>query len=61
MYKQVESENLGEDKDLKDCLGYLGKTEFYREKRVLTHMDENDFLQLISNDNKLKDIMFLIK
>ena len=46
--------------EIVDVIGYLGKGEFYREKRVLSEISEEDFIKVFYEKNLLKDVMFAI-
>ena len=51
MYKQVDVYNTNGDDDPKDITGYLGKTEFYRDRVILKPFQESRLLRVISKDN----------
>ena len=60
MYYKFDSDKFV-DNALTDEMGYLGKSEFYREKNALTPIDEKEFLYIIFKGKKLKDIMLMVK
>jgi hypothetical protein len=51
-------ENDGDD-DPEDAAGYLG--QFYREKRKLVPISEDEFIQVMARNNKLTEIMRRIR
>jgi hypothetical protein len=53
MYEEAENPNMV------DTSGYLGL--FYREKRVLTAIGEGELLEILVRDNKLQNIIKVIK
>ena len=53
MYEEADNPNMV------DNSGYLGL--FYREKKLLTPIGEAELLEIISKDNKLQNIMKVIK
>ena len=59
MYMKIDvHENDGSD-DPVDVSGYLG--QFYREKVKLIPITENEFIQIINRNNKLANIIRMIK
>jgi hypothetical protein len=60
MYFNFDSEKVV-DNSLTDQMGYLGKSQFYREKHVLTPIEEEDFLFIIYKGKKLREIMLMVK
>ena len=42
-------------------MGYLGKTEHYREKFQLGPISEKDFIQVIFKGKKLREIMLMVR
>ena len=60
MYFNFDSEKVV-DNSLTDQMGYLGKSQFYREKYVLTPIEEEEFLYIIFKGKKLREIMLMVK
>lgn len=59
MYKKVDvHENNGDDDPI-DEAGYLG--QFYRKKTNLVPISEADFIQVLSKNNQLAEIIRIIK
>jgi hypothetical protein len=44
-----------------DIIGFHGQTEHFRKKIKLVPITENDFLQVFTRENKLKEIMLSIR
>lgn len=47
LYNQVDCEKIDHDGALKDINGYLGKTEFYRDKIKLNPITESEFFNIL--------------
>jgi len=61
MYDRVNVANTQGDDEPKDIAGYLGKTEFYRERVDLKPFHERELIKVMTEENLMKDIMLLIK
>ena len=63
MYYNFDSEKVVDNSltDQMGYVGYLGKSQFYREKYVLTPIEEEDFLFIIFKGKKLREIMLMVK
>ena len=61
MYQKVDVANNQGSDEPQDILGYLGKGEFYREKKRQIPITEEELIKCVHHDNKLKEIMFMIK
>mmetsp|Transcript_37012 Transcript_37012/g.56752 ORF Transcript_37012/g.56752 Transcript_37012/m.56752 type:complete len:169 (+) Transcript_37012:1449-1955(+) len=61
MYNKVNVENTQGDDEPMDIAGYLGKTEYYRERVKMVPFKDAELLHAMYKDNKMKDIMLLIK
>ena len=59
MYDRVDMYEEADNPDLVDKSGYIGI--FYREKRTLAPISEAELLEIIIKDNKLFQIMKVIK
>ena len=44
LYNDVDCKKIDHDASLKDAMGYLGKTDAYREKFALSPISEDEFL-----------------
>ena len=49
------------DNALTDHMGYLGKTEHYREKFALRPITEDEFIKIIFKGKKLREIMIMVR
>lgn len=59
LYDRVDMYEEADNPDMVDNSGYLGL--FYREKKILTPIGEPELLDIIVKDNKLQNIMKVIK
>ena len=59
LYDRVDMYEEADNPDMVDNSGYLGL--FYREKTILTPIGEPELLDIIVKDNKLQNIMKVIK
>ena len=61
LYNDVDCKKIDHDASLKDAMGYLGKTDAYREKFVLSPISEDEFLQVLHSNNRLREIMLKVR
>jgi hypothetical protein len=61
LYNDVDCKKIDHDASLKDAMGYLGKTEAYREKFKLYPISEEEFLQVLHTNNRLREIMLKVR
>ncbi len=59
LYDRVDMYEEADNPDMVDNSGYLGL--FSREKKILTPIGEPELLDIIVKDNKLQNIMKVIK
>jgi hypothetical protein len=61
MFGRIDVENTVGADEPTDEAGYLGKSKYYREKIKVSPISENEFLEVIRKNNKVKEIMLIIK
>ena len=61
LYNDVDCKKIDHDASLKDAMGYLGKTEAYREKFKLYPISEEEFMQVLHTNNRLREIMLKVR
>ena len=59
LYDRVDMYEEADNPNMVDTSGYLGL--FYREKKILTPIGEPELLDIIVKDNKLQNIMKVVK
>ena len=60
VYDKMDFAITASKDEIVDVIGYLGKGEFYREKRILSEITEDEFIRVFHEKNMLKDVMFAI-
>ena len=61
LYDKVDCEKIDKDDALKDAMGYIGKTEHYRDKLILSTISEDEFFQVIHQNNRMREIMLMVR
>lgn len=59
-YKKMNFEVTGLEDEPIDVSGYTGKSKFYRDLIPLKEISSTDFVRVIAEDNKMKEINFTI-
>jgi hypothetical protein len=61
LYNRVDCEKIDNDDALKDVNGYLGQTQYYRDKIKLAPISESDFFNILNQNNRMREIMLLVR
>jgi Ca2+-binding EF-hand superfamily protein len=61
MFNRIDVENTVGADEPTDEAGYLGKSKYYREKVKIGPITEREFLEVVWRDNKIKQVMLMIK
>lgn len=60
IYNKVDVVNTGEEDEIVDMLGVIGKSKHYRETIVLKEITREQLINVFKRNNQMKLIMFTI-